>query len=216
MSLTIIEADERILSVMSIDFSSFKQENSDTYVNSNLLSPSGRNDGINYLLLNPVYLNKSYSRTGIPLYFKDAEWNMTQISELLNSTVYENDDFDEIKSTMKKKSFKDIDGNMQKYAEFKVEGKTKNMFFSPWYLKMRPRDDRTKEVVGDVFCLITTDEKLNRQRNEIEEDVYRYAVTLSILFVLFICIFGFIFSNWISNKYSGYIMKQISEASKTL
>ena len=97
---------------MSIDFSSFKQENSDTYVNSNLLSPSGRNDGINYLLLNPVYLNKSYSRTGIPLYFKDAEWNMTQISELLNSTVYENDDFDEIKSTMKKKSFKDIDGNM--------------------------------------------------------------------------------------------------------
>ena len=90
------------------------------------------------------------------------------------------------------------------------------MFFSPWYLSMRPRDDRTKTVVGDVFVLISTADFLEVERESIQQGIYKFAAILAVIFGLFIIVFGFMYSNWIANKYSGVIMKQISEASKSI
>jgi hypothetical protein len=214
LSMTTIQSDYRILGVIGIDFKPLGSDQN--VVSKNLLSLSDQKENrFEYFLLDPIYLNDDYSRTGTFTY-NDTEWNLSKIAELLHSLIYTKDSKQDIAESLHKEHFKNIREDTVYYAELYAEGEDKLMFFSPWYLKMRPRDDRTKIVVGDVFVLISTEDFLENEKTRIQEDIYSIAILVSLLFGLFILVFGFMFSNWIANKYSGTIMKPISGACKAI
>lgn len=214
--MTNIGTDKRIISILGIDFVPLTDNGRD-FINGNLISLKDQGSvDFDFFLLSASYLNKDFSRTTIPLTYSDSDWNVDSICALLVQLIYTHDSSSTVCNSFKKKSFVDVDSNTQYYAEFKAEGETKLMFFSPWYLKMRPRDDRVKNVVGDVFCLITSDSLFTDQQNSIEDEVNNFVQLFSALYIIGVLILGFIFANCISNRYSGIVTKQILDTSKRI
>ena len=210
LSMTVRQKSEQLLGVINFDFMPLGEE---SYVETNLFSTL-RSTALqfDYFLLSPALLNKSYSRTE-DFIFGEAKWDLVKISELLVDLIYKNDTpgFE-----IKKLSIQNIQKETIYYAEFTGGGQQRYMFFSPWYLNMRARDGRMKRVVGDIFVLISTKSFFNKKRESIQKRIENYAFFIGILVILFIVSFGFMLTNWISNKYSGIIVKQIWDASKSI
>jgi len=219
ISLTIRDNDDRILGVLGIDFKPLIANSE--FIGSNLLSRRDQLESrFEYFLLDPTLLNDTYVRTDTFLY-GDSEWDFEEISNLLQTLVYTGDDKESIQNSMTNETFKNIKGQEVFYAKFEVknvqdtedvkdvEGGDRLMFFNPWYLKMRPRDDRIKTVVGDVFVLISTSRFLEDEQTNIQESIFYSAIIIALIFLTFIFIFGFMFTNWVANKYSGVITKPI-------
>ena len=205
LSMTIRASDNRMIGIFGIDFKPLVSGS--TFITSNLVAVSQQSlSEYSYFLLNPSYLNSSYSKTD-PLTYGLATWNFTMIASQLKSLIYKTDDATSIKNSMVKSSFQNIKSETIWYLTFTAEGSKKLMFFSPWYLKMRARDDRNHTITGDVFLLISSEKVLTDQRNEISSTLYTYAAVVLVLFGLFIITVGFMFSNWLTNRYSGSLMK---------
>ena len=209
--MTIRQANEQILGVLAFDFIPLGEE---SYIEYNLLSSISDSSDVefDYFLLNPAWLNSSYSRTD-EFTFGEAEWSDKEIAQLLIDLIYKNDT--EL-SPIKKLTITNIQKDRIYYAEFTGGGEQRFMFFSPWYLNMRARDDRSKRVVGDIFVLITNKDFFTAKRERIENQIEEFAYIVCFLFVLLIVTIGFMLSNWVANKYSGTIIKQIVDSSKSL
>lgn len=208
--MTIRRSNEQILGIVAMDFEPLGDE---AYIEYNLFArSSSSNAQFDYFLLDPVYLNESYDRTEDFL-FGEATWNTQRITELITELLYTNDSGVD---TIKKRSIVNLQDETIYYAEFTGGGQQRYMFFSPWYLNMRARDDRYRRVVGDIFVLISTKDFFDTKRADIIRKVENYALFVGLATIAFMITFGFMLSNWIANKYSGVIVKQICDASKSI
>ena len=205
ISMTVRAKDNRMIGVFGIDFKPLVAGS--TFVTQNLVAVSSQKTAeYDYFLLNPSYLNSTYSKSD-PLTYGESTWNFTMIAKQLQSLIYTKDNADSIKNSMVKSSFQNLKSETIWYLQFTANNERKLMFFSPWYLQMRARDDRSHRITGDCFLLISSEKILTNQRDEISAALYTFAAIVLVLFGLFIISFGFMFSNWLTNKHSGSLMK---------